>query len=361
MINSDLNFTFSKNISKNVNIYPTRNSKLKLIDILNSLKPDKTFIICDSNVSSIYGEALKNSISQEINTFLITHEPREVNKNLETISKISNEFDANNGTSRSVIVALGGGITGNIAGFFASTRFRGIPLIHIPTTLLAQVDSAVDVKQSVNSQTIKNSIGTYYAPDAVIIDVSYLSSLDDRSIRAGLGEALKHGIAQDMTLVEYILSCDKNNLNDLQNIISRTIKLKLEHWKNTPDIWQGKNNVERLTHLGHTTGKILEVIDLDYLTHGEAISHGMVIEAHISHILGYLDIESVNNIHRIMTEMGLLVPLNEKYTSENIAKRLFYGENVPIFALLQNLGNPNTISCSAPKDKVIKSLNWYLS
>ena len=279
----DLNFTFRKNIDKNVSIYIGKNSSRKLAVILDGLSPDKVFIVCDSKIFGLYAESIRDSVAKKYPVHVITHKSEESNKSLDTITQISNDFFANGGTSQSIIVALGGGITGNMAGFFASTVFRGIKLMHVPTTLLAQVDSAVDVKQSVNSSRIKNSIGSYKAPDVVIIDPNFLKSLDDREIRAGLGEAVKHGLAQDMSFVEYILACDKQNIDTLQRIVTKTISLKIEHWGKTPTIWNDSHRIERLTHLGHTTGKILEMIDVDYLTHGEAIAHGMVIEAYMSY------------------------------------------------------------------------------
>lgn len=183
----DLSFTFTKSTREDIGIYIGKGSSQKVTDILDDLSPDKVFVVCDSKIEGLYGEAVRNTIAKKYTVYLIVHEPEEANKSLESIVKISDDFFANRGTSKSVIIALGGGITSNMAGFFASIAFRGVKLIHMPTTLLAQVDSAADVKQSVNSSKIKNPIGVYKAPDAVIIDPIFLRSLDDREIRAGLG------------------------------------------------------------------------------------------------------------------------------------------------------------------------------
>lgn len=355
----DLSFSFRKSVQKDVHIYIGRNSSQKVVDVLDGLSPDKVFIISDSKIAGLYVEALRSTIAKKYPVHVIIHKPEEVNKSLEAITNISNDFFISGGTEKSTVVALGGGVTGNMAGFFASVAFRGIKLVHIPTTLLAQLDSAADVKQSVNSSKIKNSIGSYKAPDAVIIDSIFLKSLNDREIRAGLSEAIKHGLAQDMGLVEYILACDKRDLDALQKITTRTIDLKIEHWERTPTIWNDAHKIERLTHLGHTTGKILEMIDVDYLTHGEAIAHGMVIEARMSYRLGYLGQESVEKVHKILSGLGLLYPLGDKYIPESIIARLYNSADEPIFALLKELGNPQTISTAVSKEIVQEVVNWY--
>lgn len=361
MDKSDLSFTFRKNVEKDVRVYIGKKASKKVIGVLEEFGPDRVFIVCDSKIAKLYAEAIEETISTKYPTHIIAHEPEETNKSLQTIVKISDDFFAHEGTSKSVIIALGGGITGNMAGFFASIVFRGIRLIHIPTTLLAQVDSAADVKQSVNSSKIKNSIGSFKAPDAVIIDPMFLKSLDAREIRAGLGEAVKHGIAQDMNFVEYILACDKQDLDALHEIAARAISLKIEHWKNTPTIWNDRHKVERLTHLGHTTGKILEMIHVDYLTHGEAIAHGMVIESYMSHLLGHLELEAVEKIHEVLSRLKLLFPLDDKYTPKGIVTSLYHGADKPVFALLQGLGNPKTISTTPPENIAQEAVNWYFN
>ncbi len=355
-----LNFNFRKCTEKNVRVYVDKNASKRLQLVLGDLKPDKVFIVCDTNVAKLYADEIEETISKLHPVYTIVHEAGEQGKNLQTITKISDLFFEKNGTSNSCLVALGGGVTGNVAGFFASIVFRGIRLIHVPTTLLAQVDSAADVKQSVNSANIKNSIGSYKAPDVVIIDPTLLKTLDDREIRSGLGEVVKHGLAQDIDFVEYIISCDYRDIDVLQTIVMRTIKLKIEHWNSTPSIWNDKHKTERLTHLGHTTGKILEMIEVDYLTHGEAISHGMVIESYMSYKLGYMDFESLKKIQSVLTTLRLLYPLSIKYTKESIILGLYASTDKPIFALLKELGNPQTISTVVPERLAQEAVEWYL-
>jgi 3-dehydroquinate synthase len=355
-----LNFTYQKEIKEKTEIYIGKGASNQLAELLQPLNPDKVFIICDTIIDRLYAPQIKDTLSGSYETHIIVHEPNEANKKLEAIVKMSNEFFSLGGTAKSCICAVGGGITGNMAGFFASIAYRGIPLIHVPTSLLAQVDSAVGIEQSASSPTAKNSLGSYMAPTLVVIDPALLETLPEREIRAGLGEAIKHGFSQDMSLVDYIVSFDFRNLDELETLIKRTLKLKLEHWNDTPDIWDTSRKVVRLTYLGHTTAKALEVIDTDYLTHGEAISHGMVIEAYASHKMGLLDVSEVDSIKSNLEKIQLLQPLSKKYSVEKVLSKLYVGKNEPIFALLKKLGNPDTLSQTIPKQIMQEALQWYM-
>jgi 3-dehydroquinate synthetase len=355
----DLYFTFHKSVKTDVRVYFGINESQNIVKFLDILNPDKVFIVCDNNIAKIYADSIKKAVAKKYPVAIIVHKSDEANKNLFAVAKMSDDFFMAGGTQNSLIIALGGGLTGNMAGVLASIIFRGIKLVHIPTTLLAQLDSAADVKQSVNSAAVKNSIGSYKAPDAVIIDPLFLKSLDGRKIRAGLGEAVKHGIAQDMNFVEYIVSSDKRDIHVLQKITKKTIQLKIKHWENSPEVWNDVNKVERLTHLGHTIGKILEMIDVDYLTHGEAIAHGMVIEAYMSYLLGYLDLKSVEKIYNIFSGLKLLYPLSNIYTPDKITAKLYATTNQPIFALLKDIGNSDVISTTVQRGTSENALNWY--
>lgn len=362
-----LKFTFRKRLDKEINIVIRRNCHKNLARILKPIDADKIFVISDSVVAPLYGNKILRNLEDCCPACLITHSPAEKNKSLKSAERIIHEFFNQKGSPKSCICALGGGITGNIAGFAASIIYRGIKLIHIPTTLLAQLDSAPDVKHSVNAPGVKNAIGSYKAPDLVIIDPIFLETLSDREIRSGIAEAVKHALAQDLKFLKFmVLSVKNNKLNDLdilEKIIYKTISLKIEHWKKTPSKWNETKKVERLTHLGHTIGKVLEMVEMDYLTHGEAISHGMIVEFYISSKMKYLDPQSVNYTKKVLRKLNLLFPLSKTYTTGSILKRLYPSDSSrdkPVFALLKELGNPNTVSTTIPKKIIAEAVDWYL-
>jgi 3-dehydroquinate synthetase len=359
-MSKSLNFTFKKQILTPVNVHVEKGALQSLRKLPEITKADKIFVVCDENVSKLYASTVTAAL-RDFNVTTLIHPADESSKNLETLATLSNAFFKEGGTAKSCICAVGGGITGNIAGFLSSIAFRGISLIHVPTTLLAQLDSAADVKQSVNSPEQKNAIGGYYAPAHVIIDPDVLLTLSTREMRSGFGEAVKHGFAQDLDHVRDIVKVDLQDTNGLERIIRRTIELKIDHWNNTPTIWNDPHKVERLTHLGHTTGKILEMVHVDHLTHGEAIAHGMVVEAMASNRLGYLRMEEVNYIRDTLKKIGLLMPLSERYSVESIIGKLYQGGAEPLFALLKEVGNPETLSTTIPKDILEASVRQYMN
>lgn len=359
MSDSGLSFRFKKRIEVDVLLNFQQNSLLGIASHFVDLSPDKIFVVCDANVEKLYGLSLVKHLQKSYPTYLLVHGPDEASKTLHTLSDLSDGFFSNGGTSRSCICAIGGGITGNIGGFLSAILYRGIKLVHVPTTLLAQLDSAADVKQSVNAPHIKNAIGAYKAPDRVIIDSTMLSTLPEREILSGLGEAIKHGFSQDLKLVDRILDVQAADIDTLEYITQRTIELKIEHWSNTPTIWNDRKKIELLTHLGHTTGKILEMVNVDYLTHGEAISHGMVIEAYASNARGLLDMGAVNYIRTALYKRGLLFPLDDSYGTDVILEKLYSNNAAPIFALLKELGNPTTESTTVDRDIMKRSLQTY--
>lgn len=362
-----LHFRFHKSIAKEVSIVVGQGCYQLLDKLATPLAADRFFVICDTVILPLHGHKIRNVLQNVSPSHLLIHAPDEKSKTLKTVEKLINEFFDLGGSARSCLCALGGGVTGNMTGLIASILFRGIRFFHVPTTLLAQLDSAPDVKQSVNAPTMKNAIGAYKAPEFVVVDPSFLETLGDREIRSGLAEAVKHAFAQDLDFLDFIVSSasrnELRNLDVLEQIIVKAISLKIRHWETTPTMWSDGKRVERLTHLGHTVGKALEMVKLDHLTHGEAISHGMVIEFYISSQMGYLDPASVDYAERILSRLGLLFPLDESFTTERILSKLYasgFEEHQPLFALLKDLGNPNTISTVVPSELVSRAVGWYL-
>jgi 3-dehydroquinate synthetase len=362
-----LSFNYKKNFNKEIKIYFSQDSAKIVADICGYLGTDRIFIVADNGFKNNHSHRLKQNLSIKFPTKVLNITAKEIKKKLSTLHNLSEKIIANGATNKSVIISLGGGLVGNIAGMLAGLLFRGVPLIHIPTTVLSQADSATDVKQSVNCENIKNGMGIYYPPVAVIIDVNLLKTLPEREVRSGLAEIIKHALAQDEDLLRYLyrkVPTQKINAPTLERIIARTISLKIEHWKNTPDMWseEAVKKPERLTHLGHTTGKILEILQQDKITHGEAISHGMIIEAIASKKLGIGNEQIITEMKKVFGRFQLLYPLKKNINSSSVIYGLYGNKNKqknPIFALLKNLGVPKTVSTSINPDILKEALLEY--
>lgn len=360
-------FKFQRENKQDTNIFVRRKADKYIAGVCIAADTDKVFILADSVVAEDYACNIAAVLKQKVSTLLLTIHATEKNKNLNTLYSLAEKMAAREVTNKSTIIAIGGGIVGNIAGMLAGLLFRGIKLIHVPTTLLAQVDSAADVKQSVNCAVSKNIIGIYYAPVAVVIDVNTLNTLPAREIRSGIAESIKHALAQDQDFLEFIrtnVNPENINLDILEQIIIRTLSLKIQHWKGTSTMWNAPpgKKPERLTHLGHTTGKILEILQKDEITHGEAISHGMIIEAICAYKMGIGNKEIISLMRDVFEKFQLLYPLQKAVTPKNIID-LLYGrgpkKHFPIFALLREIANSQTVSITIPSEILESALFEY--
>ncbi|MGH8683576.1 MAG: 3-dehydroquinate synthase [Burkholderiales bacterium] len=210
---------------------------------------------------------------------------------------------------QTAIVALGGGVVGDLAGFAAATYQRGVPLVQVPTTLLAQVDSSVGGKTAINHPRGKNMVGAFHQPLVVLADMDTLATLPDRELRAGLAEVIKHGAIRDAGLfawleanVERLLARDPDAL---AHVVKRSVEIKAEVVAADERELAGER---ALLNFGHTFGHAIEA-GLGYGTwlHGEAVGAGMAMAADLSGRLGLLDAASVERLRRVLERAGLPV------------------------------------------------------
>ncbi|MFN2362663.1 MAG: 3-dehydroquinate synthase, partial [Halarsenatibacteraceae bacterium] len=240
----------------------------------------KVLIISDQNVYPLYGKRLKNSLQDknyQVQSYLI--EPGEKSKNNHELNRIydlllESRFDRN-----STIIALGGGVVGDLAGMAAATFMRGINFIQIPTSLLAQVDSSVGGKVAINHPKAKNIIGAFYQPEIVIIDIELLNTLESRDYNTGLAEVIKYGFGFNQDLFTYI----ENNISEIKEINPEVLnKLIYNCCQLKSDIVnqdEKEKGVRAKLNLGHTIGHAVEALTgYQEYTHGEAIAIGMVYE-----------------------------------------------------------------------------------
>ena len=249
-----------------------------ILDNVGNLIDDNgeiNFIITDKNVDALYG----NKLSHLKNFYKIIIDPGENSKSIEMAIDILKQMLTKGLSRKSMVIAFGGGVVGDLAGFCSSIYMRGISFIQIPTTLLAQVDSSVGGKTGVNLLEYKNSIGSFYQPRKVIMDTSLLNTLPHKELLSGIGEVIKYGIIYDYSFFQYIIKEIENIKNLDPSIISYVIKRCCEIKADIVSQDEKEEGLRKILNFGHTIGHALEgITNFSKYTHGEAIIIGMYAE-----------------------------------------------------------------------------------
>ena len=280
----------------------------------------KYAVICDSKTKSLFGNSLVRYLKKQgIECDIFSFKDGEKSKNLSTIEKLADLLIKANFTRKDCIIALGGGVVGDAAGFLASVIFRGIPYIQIPSTLLAMVDSAIGGKTGVDLSTGKNLIGRIEQSKAVFMDLKYLETLPEKQMRSGLAEVIKYGVIRDAKLFSYI----ENNLEKifqkeqeaLLHIIKRSVEIKQEIVQKE----ETEKGLRMLLNYGHTYGHALEKLSKYSLLHGYAISIGMVIANRMAVKEGVLKKEEADRIKKLIKAAGLPTTCLKKPNKKDLA------------------------------------------
>jgi 3-dehydroquinate synthase len=321
---------------------------------LKTLRADKYIIITDDIVEKIYGTKLKNSLLKKgLRTSLYSFPSGEKNKTFTVLNDLATRVLDEGISKKSCLVLVGGGIVGNLAGFLAAILMRGIRFVHVPTTVMSQIDSTTGGKQAVNMPHGKNLLGTFYEPEFIYIDLTTINTLPSREYRSGIAEAIKHGFCQSKELLAAV------EKKDYAKIVEKTILLKT----NIIDIDPREKNEGLILVYGHTIGHAIETASNHTLNHGEAISIGMVAAARISNQLGFCNKDCMIYHEKILKKQGLPVRIPLSLSVESIMAVLPYDKkerqaNIP-FALIEDIGKMKKIknSFSVPvENKVIREV-----
>lgn len=269
--------------------------------------PRKLCVITDSNVNTLYAQRVLNSLKRQgYTTSKIVFPAGEHAKNLTTYLNIM-EALADEGFTRSDgLIALGGGVVGDLVGFAAATYLRGIAYVQIPTTYMAAVDSAVGGKTSINLQNGKNLAGAIWQPSLVLCDCSTFDTLPAEKRLDGMAEAVKSAVVSDGRLLDYIKS------GDYEYVIERCISIK----KSFVEADERDYGLRQILGFGHTVGHGLEKLSSYTISHGQAVAAGMVTEARAAYRMGLTQTDLSGKLSEILTDLGF--DLRIKYTAEEI-------------------------------------------
>ncbi len=267
-------------------------------------------VISDDRVARLYGEPLMHSLSAGgLHAEMITFPHGEASKELATISTLAGQL-AQKGFDRSdALIALGGGVTGDITGFLASIYMRGIPFVQVPTTLLAQVDSSVGGKTGVDIAEGKNLLGTFYQPRAVYIDPDVLSTLPEQELLGGLAEVIKYGVIWDKEFFDF-LSANRKAILALEDsallpLLARCCEIKAQVVEKD----EREGGLRRILNFGHTIGHAVEAASNFALIHGLAIAIGMRAASDLAVRCKLCPPEDAKTIRRLLEDFGFPVEI----------------------------------------------------
>ena len=270
-------------------------------------KASRAVVITDSQVRAPHAEQVAERLTASgLQANLLTVPAGEASKSVAQAERLWNELTSLKADRKTVIVAVGGGVVGDLAGFVAATYARGLAFVQIPTTLLAQVDSSVGGKVGINLPAAKNIIGAFWQPAGVLIDLDVLSSLPEREFRSGLAEVVKYGVILDAGFFELLEAQAEAILKRgdvLEEVIARCCRLKADVVERDERELTG---LRAVLNYGHTFAHAIETVSgYGQFLHGEAVAIGMMCAARLAELMGRVDREFVDRQRELLTRLGL--------------------------------------------------------
>jgi shikimate kinase/3-dehydroquinate synthase len=318
-------------------------------------------IISDENVFSIYGNVVKKSLQRAgfaVNSFIVP--PGEASKNISQAVKIYDYLIERRVERTGVIVALGGGMAGDLAGFVAATFLRGLPWLQVPTSLIAMTDASIGGKVAVDHPRAKNLIGAFYQPRLVLADIKVLTTLPPRELTSGWAEVIKHGLILDAEFLKILENNAKSLINLKRDISAKVIARSAAIKCRVVSEDEKETGLRTILNYGHTVAHGLEAATkYGYFLHGEAVAIGMMAAARLSHRLELLSDEVVEYHKSILSKFGLPldcrgVALQDVLAAMELDKKV-KGRTIR-WVLLKDIGQA-VIRSDVPRNEVLKVLN----
>jgi 3-dehydroquinate synthase len=290
-------------------------------DHVRSAAPAYRYVlITDATVGALYADRATSSFGGDAVELLIVP-PGEATKTRETWTALTDRMLAAHYGRDTTVVALGGGVVGDLAGFVAATYMRGVPVVQVPTTLLAMIDAAIGGKTGVDTAAGKNLVGAFHAPAAVVIDQMVLASLPIRELRAGAAEALKHGVIVDeayftrcVEVLPALLGPGGTHSPAMGRLIAGSIGIK--------ELIVGQDaresGIRKILNFGHTIGHAVETLSGYALLHGEAVAVGMAAESQLAERVGVADAGTAARVRDALTRAGLPVAIPDGMAPSDI-------------------------------------------
>ncbi|MFN2400536.1 MAG: 3-dehydroquinate synthase [Gemmatimonadaceae bacterium] len=317
----------------------------RVADITRGAAPAHRYaIITDTNVGPIYASHLGPQLGEDATAF--TFKAGEESKTRDVWARITDEMlDCGMGRD-AAIIALGGGVVGDVAGFVAATFMRGIPYVQVPTTLLSMIDSSVGGKTAVDTPVGKNLVGAFHQPAAVVVDPRALLTLPERQLRSGLAEAIKHGVVADEKYFETVLDVlpnlfQKPDGDEMLALIEGSVAIKASVVRRD----ERESGVRKILNFGHTIGHAVESATGFQMLHGEAVAVGMVVESDLAERAGIARTGTADRVLDAVTRAGLPTTIPSSADTELLMRAIRADKKTR--AGLVNLALPETIGTMA--------------
>jgi 3-dehydroquinate synthase len=311
-------------------------------------------VITDDGVGPLYGDKMVEGLKEVgLNVSLLKFPAGESSKNIKTVMDIAGKLMEAGADRETMLIALGGGVVGDVAGFVASIFMRGVCYLQVPTTLVAQVDSAIGGKTGVDLPVGKNLLGTFYQPRAVFVSLHFLETLPEKEFDNGLAEIIKYGAIEEEGLLETLeknmAAVKAKDPKVMLNIVESCCRIK----KSIVEIDEKEHGLRRILNFGHTVGHALETVSNYKMTHGEGVALGMVAAARISEKAGYLKREETQRLETVIAGAGLSVRIPKTFNVEEVLAKLRSDKkkkgDAVRFVLLKKIGMPFISGSIEPK------------
>jgi 3-dehydroquinate synthase len=299
-------------------------------------------IITDSHVKKLYAAKLEQALAEAgFAVVVLEIAPGEEQKTLKSAGRLYDELSDAQTERFTPVLALGGGVTGDLAGFVAATYMRGVPYIQVPTTLLAMADSSIGGKTAIDLGKLKNIVGAFYQPKLVAADIDTLKTLPAVELSNGMAEVIKHAAISDAEFFDYLeKNMEKAIARDaevLEYIVTKNVRIKAA----VVTIDEKETGLRQILNYGHTVGHAVEVVSGFKLKHGQAVAIGMVAEAKISRRLGVLPSNNIERLEKLLVKAGLptgIPELDNKKLMQAMAHDKKVRRGRLTFALLKSIG-----------------------
>jgi 3-dehydroquinate synthase len=324
------------------------------------VKPGSSAVVTDATVEKLYAARVEDSLRQAgFAPAVISVPPGEASKSLPTLELLYDRMTAIGLDRNSAVFAVGGGVVGDLAGFAAATFLRGVPLVQVPTTVVAQVDSSLGGKTAINHRHAKNLIGAFYQPRLIVADVTTLATLPDREFREGVAEVIKYGAIMDAPMIADLERDLDSILARRSDLLEQVVARSLSHKAAVVSADERESGLRKTLNFGHTVGHAIEAsAGYGSYFHGEAVAIGMVAAARLSSKYAGFPADEASRLQRLIERAGLPTAMPDGWHSDDFLRALGLDKKRAAgaveFVLLDRLGR--SLTKSLLTDDIVSSL-----